>query len=227
MRSASPGSGLIGFLVVGAALMRVETGQTSARFRLLRGGTEGNARLTASTGVVLLVLLAVEGVTILAIRPLLSLHVFIGLMLIPPVVLKLSVTGYRFARYYRRADEYVRRGPPMLLMRMLVAPVLVIATIAVFATGVALIVLGPQGGIVLGLHKVSFVVWGVAFALHVLVYALRVPRLVTADWARSRRTSGAALRSGILALALVAGLTLALVVLPAASPWLHRGGGDH
>jgi hypothetical protein len=203
------------------------TRQTVARFRLLRGGSEGNARLTASTGVILLLLLAVEGVTILAIRPLLSLHVFIGLMLIPPVVLKLSVTGYRFARYYLRADEYLRKGPPMLLMRMLVAPVLVAATIAVFATGVALVVVGPQGGIVLGLHKVSFVVWGVAFALHVLVYALRVPRLVAADWARSRRTSGAALRSGILALALVAGLTLALVVLPAASPWLHRGGGDH
>ena len=218
---------LIGFLVVPAALMRVETGQTSARFRLLRGGTEGNARLTASTGVVLLVLLAVEGVTILAIRPLLSLHVFIGLMLIPPVALKLSVTGYRFVRYYLHADGYVRKGPPMLLMRMLVAPVLVAATIAVFATGVALVVVGPQGGIVLGLHKVSFVVWGVAFALHVLVYALRVPRLVAADWVRSRRRSGAALRTGILALALVAGLTLALVVLPAASPWLHRAGGDH
>jgi hypothetical protein len=205
----------------------VETGQPSARFRLLRGGTEGNARLTASTGVVLLVLLTVEGVTILAIRPLLSLHVFIGLMLIPPVVLKLAVTGYRFARYYRHADEYVRRGPPMLLMRTLVAPVLVAATVAVFATGVALIVVGPESGIVVGLHKVSFVVWGVAFALHVLVYALRVPRLVAADWVRSRRTSGAAVRSGILAFALVAGLTLALVVLPAASPWLHRGGGDH
>jgi hypothetical protein len=218
---------LIGFLVVPAALMRVETRQTWARWRLLRGGTEGNARLTASTGVVLLVLLVVEGVTILAIRPLLSLHVFIGLMLIPPVVLKLSVTGYRFVRYYLHADEYVRKGPPMLLMIMLVAPVLVAATIAVFATGVALVVVGPQGGIVLGLHKVSFVVWGVAFALHVLVYALRVPRLVAADWVRSRRRSGAALRTGILALALIAGLTLALVVLPAASPWLHRAGGDH
>jgi len=61
----------------------------------------------------------------------------------------------------------------------------------------------------------------------VVVYALRVPRLVTGDWVRSRRTSGAAVRSGILAFVLVAGLTLALVVLPAASPWLHRGGGDH
>jgi hypothetical protein len=192
--------------------------------RLLRGGTEGNARLTASTGVVLLVLLAVEGVTILAIRPLLSEHVFVGLMLIPPVVLKLAVTGYRLVRYYGRADEYLRRGPPMLLMRMIVAPVLVAATVGVFATGVALLVVGPDGGIVLGLHQASFIVWGIAFALHVLVYALRVPRLVAADWARRRRTSGAALRGGILGFALVAGLTLAIAVLPAAGPWLHRAG---
>ena len=194
--------------------------------RLLRGGTEGNARLTASTGLVLLVLLAVEGVTLLALRPLLSVHIFVGLMLIPPVVLKLGVTGYRFMRYYRRDGEYVRRGPPMLLMRLLVAPGLIAATVGVFATGVALLVVGPDGGIVLGLHKLSFVVWGVAFLLHVVVYALRTPRLVAADWSRTRRTSGVALRNGILGFALVAGVTLAISLLPVAGPWLHRHGGD-
>src|SRR5690348_2628826 len=93
--------------------------------RLFVGGTEGNARLTATTGIVLLGLLAAEGVTILSIRSLLSVHVFIGLLLIPPVLLKLASTGYRFFRYYTRAAEYVRHGPPILFMRMLVAPVLV------------------------------------------------------------------------------------------------------
>ena len=76
--------------------------------RLLRGGTEGNARLIGWTGLVLLVLLAIEGVTILDIRPLLSVHVFVGLLLIPPVALKLAATGYRLLRYYTRAAEYVR-----------------------------------------------------------------------------------------------------------------------
>jgi hypothetical protein len=57
------------------------------------GGVEGNARLTATTGVLLIVLLAVEGVTILFIRPLISMHVFVGLMLVPPVALKLGSTG--------------------------------------------------------------------------------------------------------------------------------------
>ena len=50
----------------------------------------------------LLVLLAVEGVTILFLRPLLSVHIFVGMLLIPPVALKLGSTGYRFVRYYQR-----------------------------------------------------------------------------------------------------------------------------
>lgn len=195
--------------------------------RLLYGGTEGNARLTATTGAVLLALLAVEGVTLLAIRPLLSLHVFIGLMLIPPVALKLAATGYRFARYYLRADGYFEKGPPALLMRMLVAPGLVVATIGVLATGVALLAIGPRGGFVLGLHKASFVVWGVAFAIHILAYALRVPGLVAADWQRGTRKSGAALRTGLIAGSLVIGLIVAIAVLPAVHPWLHQLGGDH
>jgi hypothetical protein len=189
--------------------------------RLLRGGSEGNARLTATTGVVLLVLLAVEGVTILAIHPLLSVHVFVGLLLIPPVALKLGATGYRMMRYYTRAAEYVRKGPPLLLMRMVVAPGLVAATVVVFATGVALLAVGPGGGIVLGLHKASFIVWLGAFAIHVLAYALRVPGLVAADWGRDSGRPGAALRTGVVALALLAGLVVAVTVLPSAGPWLH------
>jgi hypothetical protein len=193
--------------------------------RLLRGGSEGNARLTALTGLVLLELLAIEGVTILSIHQLLSVHVFIGLLLIPPVALKLGVTGYRFLRYYTRAAEYVRNGPPLLLMRMLVAPGLIAATLVVFGTGVALLAVGPGGGIVLGLHKASFFVWLGAFGVHVLVYVLRVPRLVGADWSRGFHTAGATLRFGIVALALLVGLTVALAVLPSAGPWLHWHGG--
>ncbi len=145
----------------------------------------------------LLALLAVEGVTILCIRQLLSVHVFVGLLLIPPVALKLSVTGYRFLRYYTRDVEYVRKGPPMLLMRMLVAPGLVVATFGVFGRCDALII-GP-GRAGARLAQGELLVWGIAFALHVLVYALRVPRLVGADWDRATRTTGAALRVGILA----------------------------
>jgi hypothetical protein len=195
--------------------------------RFLRGGSEGNARLTGTTGLVLLVLLAVEGVTILSIRQLLSVHVFVGLMLIPPVALKLAVTGYRFLRYYSRAAEYIRKGPPLLLMRMLVAPGLIAATVVVFGTGVALLIVGPEGGIVLTLHQTSFFVWLAAFGVHVLVYVLRVPRLVAADWGGGQRTSGAVLRIGTVALALLLGLTVALAALPAADQWLHWSARHH
>ena len=70
------------------------------------GGTDGNERLTASTGAVLIVLFAMEGLTVLSLSTLLSWHVFIGVALIPPVLLKLASTGYRFVRYYGGRDFY-------------------------------------------------------------------------------------------------------------------------
>ncbi len=56
-------------------------------------GPLGNERLTNSTGLVLLVLLAVETLTTLALDSFLNVHIFLGLLLIPPVVLKLASTG--------------------------------------------------------------------------------------------------------------------------------------
>ena len=97
-------------------------------------GPIANERLTATTAVVLIVLLFVEGVTILFLRPLLPVHIFVGMLLIPPVALKLATTGYRFVRYYTGAPAYLRRGPPHIVMRVL-APLLVAATLGVFSTG--------------------------------------------------------------------------------------------
>lgn len=131
--------------------------------------------MTAATAVALLVLLAIEGVTILFLRPLLSVHEFVGVILIPPVALKLGATGYRFFRYYQGETPYVEKGPPHPLMRFLVAPVLVASTFGVLGTGVAILALHQRHGIVVGLHKASFVFWFGAAALHVLVYARRIP----------------------------------------------------
>ena len=47
-------------------------------------GALGNGRLTSLVGLVLLVLLAVEGATIPWIQPLLSVHVFVGMLLLGP-----------------------------------------------------------------------------------------------------------------------------------------------
>jgi hypothetical protein len=76
------------------------------------GGAEGNERLTAMTGAVLLVLLAAEGFTILSLRQLLTPHFFIGMLLLGPVALKAGSTIYRFARYYTGSALYRRKGPP-------------------------------------------------------------------------------------------------------------------
>lgn len=189
--------------------------------RLSTGGTLGNRRLTATTAAVLLVLLAAEGLTLLALRPLLSVHVFLGMLLIPPIALKVGSTGYRFMRYYAGDAAYRREGPPRLLMRMLVAPLVVASTLGLFASGVALLAVGPGGGAVLGIHKASFVVWFFAMSAHVLAYVLRLPQLVRADFTRVPRSSGGALRRFLVASALVAGLTLAVATLPLAHPWLN------
>ncbi len=192
------------------------------------GNPAGNERLTTATAAVLLVLLAVEGVTIVLLRPLLSVHVFVGMLLIPPVLLKLASTGYRFARYYAASSAYRLQGPPQLLMRLL-APMLVPATVALFATGVALLVLGPDGGWVLGLHKASFVVWFVVMSAHVLVYARRIPRLAAATIrGRVARARGGRARIALVLGILFAGIVLAAATLPLADPWLRlvvRDGG--
>jgi hypothetical protein len=187
----------------------------------MRGGPEGNERLTAASGAVLLVLLAAEGVTILFIRPMLSAHFFIGMLLIPPVALKLGATGWRFLRYYRGSREYVAKGPPLLPLRLL-APVVVASTVAVFATGVALLVRGPGGGLLLGLHKASFVIWLVATGIHVVAYVWRVPRTAVADW-RPRRVDvdGVHVRRLLLAGVVVAGAVLAVTTVGYAHAWVH------
>jgi hypothetical protein len=199
--------------------------RTVAR-RLFVGGTEGNRRLTAMTAGVLLVLLAAEGVTLRAMDSLLAVHIFIGMLLIPPVALKLASTGYRFARYYLRDHDYRVEGPPKLLMRILVAPLVVASTVGLFASGTALLVLGPGSDTVVALHSASFKVWFFAMSAHVLGYVLRLPRLIGADIRGASQASGVALRRYLVGGALVAGATLAVATLPLARPWLHRSDRD-
>src|ERR1700722_19653051 len=97
----------------------------SSRRHLFAGGTDGNEQLTAMTGAILIVLLAVIGVTILRMGQLISVHLFVGLLLLGPVALKVGSTGYRFVRYYTRDPAYRRKGPPETLLRV-IAPIVVL-----------------------------------------------------------------------------------------------------
>jgi hypothetical protein len=202
-----------------------------------RGGTDGNERLTVLTGSVLVLLTAAVGVTILRIGQLMWLHLFLGLVLIGPVALKLASTGYRFARYYTHDPGYRRKGPPMPLLRGL-APLVVLATLGLFGTGVALLLAGPHTGLPLGLlHKVSFIAWIALVALHVLGHLPEIVRALP----RARRARSAVLsmtaaaqpmrptetpaggggRMLALGVSAIAGLVLAVVLIGQFSAWTH------
>src|SRR5947209_12478362 len=134
----------------------------------ISGGTDGNERLTTLTGAILIVPLLVIGVTILRIRQLIDLHLFVGLLLLGPVLLKLASTGYRFVLYYSGNLAYRRKGPPELALRV-IAPVVVLSTVAVFVSGIVLMFEGAaHRDPWLEIHKVSFIVWVVFTAVHVL-----------------------------------------------------------
>ncbi len=185
-----------------------------------RGGTAGNERLTAMTGAVLLVLFAAEGLTILRIHRLLTLHFFLGMLLLGPVALKCASTGYRFARYYAGSGPYVRKGPPALPMRLL-GPLVMATSLGVLGTGVMLAVVGPGRGQWLFLHKATFVLWFAVMTIHVLVYAPRLPRLLAGPAARRTAAviGGRGARWVLLAGALAGGLLIALATVHLTGRW--------
>jgi hypothetical protein len=198
---------------------------TSLIGRLTAGGTDGNERLTAATGLVLLILLAVLGVTILRIRPLLNEHMFLGILLIGPVTLKLASTGYRFIRYYSSEARYRRKGPPATPLRLL-APIVVVSTIVVFGSGVALMLLGPSSrSTLLPIHKISFFVWVAATALHVLAHLADLPRALGSRSALladvEASSTGRGGRTLALGGAILVGVLLGILSISQFAPWTH------
>lgn len=202
------------------------------------GGAQGNERLTAITAAVLLILLAAEGVTILRIGRLLTLHFFLGMLLLGPVVLKAGSVLYRFFRYYTGNAPYRRKGPPAPLLRLL-GPVIMLLTAGVFGSGVMLAILGPASrGQWLFIHKATFILWFCAMAVHVVAYAPRLPRLLAAeargvadpedDGRRYARRAAAALggrgtRLALLIASLLAGLVIAVLTVHLAGAWHFTG----
>ncbi len=189
------------------------------------GGAEGNERLTAATGAVLLILLAAEGVTILRIHRLLTAHFFLGMLLLGPVALKAVSTCYRFARYYTGAPDYRKKGPPAPLLRLL-GPFVLATSLGVLGTGVVLALTGPEAGPWLFLHKATFVLWFGAMTIHVLAYAWRLPRIigpdlgVVAGFDRTQQVlAGRPARWLLLAASLVGGLVIAVLTVHLAAPW--------
>jgi hypothetical protein len=192
-----------------------------------RQDPDGNERLTATVGLVLVVLTVVElGTLLFGLGQFLSLHVFVGFVLIPLLLLKISSTGWRFSRYYTRSEPYRLKGAPQIVMRML-APLLLAATVVLFASGVAMGILhGDALAVARNLHGPASVIWLVLVGVHVLVYFKRALVSSKEDLEPTSRAEvrGARARTYVIAAAIVAGVVLGLATLPVRGHWLraHR-----
>jgi hypothetical protein len=179
-------------------------------------------------GMLLVIALAVEGVTILGIHRLMALHIALGLALLGPLAVKLLSTSWRFVRYYRGDPDYGRAGPPRPLLRVL-APIVVVTTLTVFASGIGMLLAGPgRGSTLLVVHKVSFIVWFGVMTVHVLAYILPAARWSLADVAGYGSAPVLATRRArqlLIIAGLVVGLALGIAGLGWAHPWVTRRGG--
>ena len=200
------------------------------------GGPAGNARLTAWTGLLLLVFALAECATLLSVRGLITVHILIGAFLLPLVLLKTLTTGWRIARYYLGSAAYRQAGPPPLLLRIL-GPLVVISGLAVLGSGLALIALGRAtfspiltvAGFrvdALTLHQAAFILWLAATGLHVL--ARTVPALQLTVRSREHRTvAGARGRASILLVTVLTSAAVSVLVLQLSSDWTQGGGAFH
>jgi hypothetical protein len=190
---------------------------------LTRGGPDGNEHLTTVTGAILIVLLAVIGFTIPQLSQFIWMHLFVGLLLIGPVLLKMASTGYRFVRYYTNNADYRRKGPPEIALR-LIAPVVVLSTIGVFATGIGLLIVGPADrNPMLLLHKVTFIVWVVFISVHILGHLPALARALGVAGRQERQRVGTAPGTAgrwlAVTGAMVGGLVLAVALIPEFAVW--------
>jgi hypothetical protein len=199
------------------------------------GGPAGNLALTAWTGLVLLVLSLAELLTLFNVTGLISWHVALGALLIPPALMKTASTGWRMTRYYFGSAPYQAAGPPPLLLRLL-GPLVIISTLGLLGTGVLLVLLGQDTAqqsliSVLGfradwvtLHQGFFALWVGAVGLHLLgriVPALRAtvvpgPGAVTV-------VPGRATRVLWFVAMLASAAALAVLLVPAVGTWTSSG----
>lgn len=190
-----------------------------------RSAAAANERLTAGAAAALFVLIFFEGLTLLRIGSMMALHVILGLILVPPVLVKLASTSWRFFRYYTGHPDFVRKGPPKTFLRVL-APFLVLSTVVLFASGIALVVIHHPNGWLYVVHRYDFLAWFFILAAHVLTYMWQVPGVLRRDLSTRRlyrRTSpkGRLLRVWLVVGSIVAGVAMAALLYPSIAHQVH------
>lgn len=204
------------------------------------GGPAGNARLTAWTGLVLLVLSLAELVTLISVSGLISWHIVIGTLLVPPALLKTASTGWRILRYYRGNPGYRQAGPPPMLLRLL-GPGVVASTLGLLGSGLVLILLGQRDSRTvlisalgqqvdwLTLHQGLFIVWAALTGVHVLARTVPALQLTVLRTGAARPAGGAKTRAALVVGSLMVAVVTAVFVLSASGSWRHgdfRDGSD-
>jgi hypothetical protein len=202
------------------------------------GGPAGNARLTAAVGLLLLGVCLAELVTLLDVNGLISWHIGIGVALIPLALAKTATTGWRILRYYGGVRPYRQAGPPPMPLRIL-GPVVVVTTLAVLGSGLALIAVGPDSGRAtlftapglrvspLTIHQAAFILWAVATGLHVLARAVPAVQLLLPATSSRPTVSGSVGRVVVVVAILALAAMTAAIVLSLSGSWtsgdrLHR-----
>jgi hypothetical protein len=194
----------------------------------LPGGPNGNRNLTALLGALLLAGIIGELATLLlGLQRTLPIHILLGVALIPVVALKLASTGWRMIRYYTHDPGYRRKGPPRPFLRG-IAPLVVGSTLALFGSGVGLILLGSNSQLLRAAHSASFALFLLVVGAHALAHLPTLRRFAFADW-MSGRAQGHALRRGVVAFSVVSGGAFAVAALQTLGPWStlmrsHLGG---
>lgn len=196
------------------------------------GGPAGNAALTAWTAMVLLVVSFAEGLTLVNVRGLISWHVALGALLVPPALLKTASTGWRMVRYYVGSPSYRMAGPPPILLRLL-GPLVVVSTLGLLGSGVVLVLLGPDGsyrsavsmfGLRLdwvGVHKGFFLVWFAIMTLHVLGRILPALRIAVTSVGGSTPVPGEWTRWLLLVATLASAAALAVALVHVDGSWVR------
>jgi hypothetical protein len=111
------------------------------------------------------------------------------------------------------------------LMLRLIAPIVVLSTLALFVTGLELWAFGLRfGSIWVAAHKLSFVVWLPFTLFHAFSYFNKSADAAAAELSGKARQGALAPRS-LLVGSLVAGVVLALASLVYASPFVYFGEG--
>lgn len=194
------------------------------------GGPAGNARLTAWLGMALLVLFLVEGVTLLSLNDMVAVHIIVGTIAVPIALAKTASTGWRILRYYTGNAAYRRAGPPPLGLRIL-GPVVIVTSLAVLGTGLALVALGHgsftpivtvagTGITAVGLHKAAFIAWFAVTTVHVLTRLVPAATILRDE--RRRRAPGTSVRAAVVSLSIAVGIVAGVVVLDLSHEWTNH-----